>query len=52
VLTAVARPPEAEEKEKAVGEKDMDNSESESESSQKSQTGKDFEMVEREEVES
>ncbi|XP_047110693.1 translocation protein SEC62 [Schistocerca piceifrons] len=33
-------------------EKEAENSESESESSQKSQTGKDFEMVEREEVES
>ncbi|XP_066997638.1 translocation protein SEC62 [Anabrus simplex] len=33
-------------------DKEPDNSESESESSQKSQTGKDFEMVEREEVES
>jgi translocation protein SEC62 len=49
-LNAIDRPPEAEEK--AVGEKDADNSESESESSQKSQTGKDFEMVDREEVES
>lgn len=48
--TALARPPDAEEK--AVGGKNTDNSESESESSQKSQTGKDFEMVEREEVES
>lgn len=48
--TALARPPDAEEK--AEDEKDTDNSESESESSQKSQTGKDFEMVEREEVES
>lgn len=45
------RPPDAEEK--AVEGKDTDNSEeSESESSQKSQTGKDFEMVDREEVES
>lgn len=33
-------------------EKEGENSESESESSQKSQTGKDFEMVEREEIES
>ncbi|XP_071446301.1 translocation protein SEC62 [Hetaerina americana] len=33
-------------------EKEQDHSESESESSQKSQTGKDFEMVEKEEVES
>jgi hypothetical protein len=48
----VSRPPEAEGNEKAVGAKDAENSESESESSQKSQTGKDFEMVEREEVES
>jgi hypothetical protein len=46
----IARPPDAEEE--TVQGKDMDNSESESESSQKSQTGKDFEMVEREEVES
>lgn len=44
------RPADAEEE--AVEEKDAENSESESESSQKSQTGKDFEMVEREEVES
>ncbi|KAJ9575759.1 hypothetical protein L9F63_007405 [Diploptera punctata] len=43
------RPPDTEE----VAEKEEENnSESESESSQKSQTGKDFEMVEREEVES
>lgn len=44
------RPPDAEGK--AVDGKGTDNSESESENSQKSQTGKDFEMVEREEVES
>ncbi|KDR12434.1 translocation protein SEC62 [Zootermopsis nevadensis] len=44
------RPPDSEEK--AVQEKGVDNSESESENSQKSQTGKDFEMVEREEVDS
>lgn len=44
------KPPDAERK--AVDEKVTDNSESESENSQKSQTGKDFEMVEREEVES
>jgi hypothetical protein len=51
VWTAIARPPDAEEK--AAEGKDTDNSEeSESESSQKSQTGKDFEMVERDEVES
>ena len=46
----VDRPPDAEGK--AVDGKVTDNSESESENSQKSQTGKDFEMVEREEVES
>lgn len=46
----VVRPPVAEGK--AVDGKVTDNSESESENSQKSQTGKDFEMVEREEVES
>jgi len=44
------KPPDAEGK--AVDGKVTDNSESESENSQKSQTGKDFEMVEREEVES
>lgn len=37
---------------KAVDGKVTDNSESELEDSQESQTGKDFEMVEREEVES
>lgn len=37
---------------KTVDGKVTDNSESESENSQKSQTGKDFEMVERDEVES
>lgn len=46
----VVRPPDAEVK--AIEGKVTDNSESESENSQKSQTGKDFEMVEREEVES
>lgn len=50
MLTTIIRPPDSEEK--AVQEKVMDNSESESENSQKSQTGKDFEMVEREEVDS
>ncbi|KAK7866203.1 hypothetical protein R5R35_001417 [Gryllus longicercus] len=41
-----------EDKDENVSNKEQENSESESESSQKSQTGKDFEMVEREEVES
>lgn len=50
MLTANTRPPDSEEK--AAEEKGTDNSESESENSQKSQTGKDFEMVEREEVDS
>ncbi|GFG29981.1 hypothetical protein Cfor_11763 [Coptotermes formosanus] len=44
------KPPDVEGK--TVDGKVTDNSESESENSQKSQTGKDFEMVERDEVES
>nr|CAD7399543.1 unnamed protein product [Timema cristinae] len=46
------KPEEIAEETGLLAEREAQNSESESESSQKSQTGKDFEMVEKDEVES